>query len=103
MNSKRSFSALSSLGRQWLGQVFGTHTRHEPAKRIGVRLQLEALESRTLMSVMADFNGDGYGDLAIGVPYEDVPIEAGDAFSAGAVNVLYGSANGLTGAGNQIW
>ncbi len=38
-----------------------------------------------------DFNGDGYEDLAIGVPNEDVGPEE----SAGAVIVIYGSAGGL--------
>ncbi|MBI4571296.1 MAG: FG-GAP repeat protein, partial [Chloroflexi bacterium] len=46
-----------------------------------------------------DFNGDGELDLAIGVPFED--IDGTD--DAGAVNVLYGSADGLAAAGNQIW
>ena len=46
-----------------------------------------------------DLNGDGYADLAVGVPYEDV----GSAVDAGAVNVLYGSAAGLAAAGNQFW
>lgn len=39
----------------------------------------------------ADFNKDGFGDLAIGVPFEDV----GTAVDAGAVIVIYGSAAGL--------
>jgi FG-GAP repeat len=47
----------------------------------------------------ADFNGDGVGDLAIGVPDEDV----GAIDNAGAVNVLYGSATGLSAAGDQFW
>jgi len=47
----------------------------------------------------ADFDGDGYADLAVGVPYESV----GDVAAAGAVNVLYGSSGGLTAAGDQIW
>src|SRR5437867_2422192 len=47
----------------------------------------------------ADFNGDGFADLAISSIGETV----GDAFSAGAVNVLYGSAGGLSSAGNQFW
>jgi hypothetical protein len=46
-----------------------------------------------------DFDGDGYVDLAIGVPYEG--IDTMD--QAGAVNVLYGSAARLTDDGNQIW
>ncbi|HYN95225.1 MAG TPA: hypothetical protein VES42_15365 [Pilimelia sp.] len=47
----------------------------------------------------ADFNGDGYADLAIGAPYDDVGAVEG----AGAVNVLYGSAAGLAAARNQLW
>ena len=46
-----------------------------------------------------DFNGDGRADLAVGVPFED----AGGVFDAGAVNVLYGSAGGLSASRNQIW
>lgn len=46
----------------------------------------------------ADFNGDGVGDLAVGVPEENV----GTVVDAGAVNVIYGSAGGLTDAGNQF-
>jgi hypothetical protein len=41
----------------------------------------------------ADFNGDGFDDLAIGVPAEGV----GGAALAGAVNILYGGAGGLAG------
>jgi hypothetical protein len=47
----------------------------------------------------SDFNGDGYGDLAVGAPGEAV----GAKRDAGAVNVLYGSASGLTSAGDQAW
>ena len=46
-----------------------------------------------------DFNGDGVGDLAVGVPLEDV----GSVTDAGAVNVIYGSVTGLTATGNQFW
>jgi hypothetical protein len=46
-----------------------------------------------------DFNGDGRYDLAVGVPGEDV----GTVFDAGAVNVLYGTASGLSATGNQLW
>jgi hypothetical protein len=41
----------------------------------------------------ADFNGDGFDDLAVGAAFEDL----GSVLDAGAVNVLYGSAAGLTG------
>jgi hypothetical protein len=46
-----------------------------------------------------DFNNDGIADLAVGVPAEDV----GAISDAGAVNVLYGSGGGLTGAGSQAF
>jgi hypothetical protein len=47
-----------------------------------------------------DFNGDGFDDLAIGVPREDI----GNIQNAGAVNVIYGTQGvGLTAAGNQVW
>jgi FG-GAP repeat protein len=54
--------------------------------------------------VSADFNGDAYDDLIMGVPLEDAQTIA----DAGAVNVLYGSATGLqsTGEGgldDQFW
>jgi len=46
-----------------------------------------------------DFNGDMRFDVAVGVPDEAV----GGATLAGAVNVLYGSHGGLTGAGSQLF
>jgi hypothetical protein len=39
-----------------------------------------------------DFNNDGFADLAVGVPGEDI----GTIEDAGAVNVIYGSEDGLT-------
>jgi hypothetical protein len=58
-----------------------------------------AQAGRAQSKVRADFNGDGFSDLAIGVPREDV----GSIADAGAVNVLYGSASGFSAAGNQFW
>ena len=48
-----------------------------------------------------DFNQDGYADLAIGVPGEDVD----ETQDAGSVNVLYGSGNSLqvTAPLDQSW
>ena len=50
-----------------------------------------------------DFDQDGYDDLAVGVPMEGVTSNGTDLPEAGAVNVLYGSSNGLTDTGNQLW
>ena len=46
-----------------------------------------------------DFDDDGYADLAVGVPYEEV----GAFTDAGAVNVIYGALGGLSATGNQLW
>lgn len=52
------------------------------------------------LSVAAgDFDGDGFTDLAIGVPTDDINI----ALGGGKVNVIYGSPDGLTAEGNQLW
>ncbi len=45
-----------------------------------------------------DFNADGKDDLAIGIPHEHEDI-AEDTSGVGAVIVIYGTANGLTGGG----
>ena len=44
-----------------------------------------------------DFNGDGYHDLAVGIPFENVVRSSVDHPDAGAVQVFYGSARGFTG------
>ena len=46
-----------------------------------------------------DFDGDGRSELAVGVPQEDVH----GARDAGGLNVIEGSAAGLTAIGAQFW
>jgi hypothetical protein len=45
-----------------------------------------------------DFNDDGADDLAVGIPFEDFASAA----DVGAVQVLYGSQEGIVGPGNQF-
>jgi hypothetical protein len=45
-----------------------------------------------------DFNGDGFGDTAVGSPQRDV----GGLENPGAVDITYGTADGLSGAGSQF-
>jgi FG-GAP repeat len=51
-----------------------------------------------------DFNGDGFDDLAVGTPWEET-TEDDAKMNAGAVNVLYGSSQGLRSSGpqDQLW
>ena len=62
---------------------------------VGAPRARSAPKATTSLAAQLDFNGDSFDDLAVGVPGEDV---AGQA-DAGAVQVLYGSADGLTGTG----
>lgn len=48
---------------------------------------------------IGDFDNDGYDDLAIGVPGDEVSSES----AAGSLHVLYGSSSGLSASGDQIW
>src|SRR5688572_16924224 len=65
-----------------------------PVAVLGMAMSAETC----LAQVSGDFNNDGFADLAIGVPGEDV----GDT-DAGAVAVLYGGPSGLRAAGDQFW
>ncbi|MFC8677251.1 FG-GAP and VCBS repeat-containing protein [Streptomyces sp. BK205] len=46
----------------------------------------------------ADFNGDGYDDLAVASPYEKVGTDT----DGGALAILWGSASGLTGRASDV-
>jgi FG-GAP repeat protein len=49
-----------------------------------------------------DFDGNGYPDLAIGVPFEDLELETGTLVNVGAVQVVYSSVAGFN-VSNQYW
>jgi FG-GAP repeat len=83
----RSFAALSAA------MVFA-------AMLAGAVLSPQPAHAATRASIAGpDFNGDGFADLASGIPGEDVD----GASNAGAVEVVYGSAGGLSGQGEQFW
>ncbi|HEX9637679.1 MAG TPA: hypothetical protein VGB99_09105, partial [Acidobacteriota bacterium] len=81
-------TGLSSSGDQLWNQDSG-----------GIEDAAEAGDSFGFSVAAGDFNGDGYDDLAVGVPSE----EFGGHSGAGAVNVIYGSSSGLSANGNQFW
>ncbi len=71
--------------------------RLAPRRRRGA---FEQLESRALLTTATgDFNGDGFADLIIGMPGDTV---AGQT-NAGRVQVIYGSADGLTAVRTRYW
>ncbi|MCF6156688.1 MAG: hypothetical protein E3K36_15960 [Candidatus Brocadia sp.] len=65
----------------------------------GIRGTVELFDAFGSALAAGDFNGDGFDDLAVGVPDEDIGV----GVDAGAVNSLYGSAAGLSSTDNQIW
>ena len=83
-------SGLSTASQFWT-QASGSVADHpEPGDRFGNALAAN------------DFNADGLGDLAIGVPLEDLPSGNLIEPDAGAVNVLKGSSVKLTDQGNEF-
>ena len=58
----------------------------------GIKGTPEQFDLYGMVVAAGDFNGDGYDDAAVGVPWEDI----GALTQAGLVNIIYGSASGLT-------
>ena len=96
--SRRTASASAAASRS-TGPTTATPaaTRCEPAPSPARprRRPSGAPAGRPPTTAKGDFNGDGFGDLAIGAP--------GENDGAGAVHVLYGSATGLSTTGSQFW
>jgi hypothetical protein len=82
------FSEISSLTAQFFSQ-------DDPAAIAGAA-ELNDHFGESL--AVGDFDADGFDDLAIGVPDEDV----GTVQNAGAFHVLYGRASGLGSSRNQL-
>ncbi|WP_329336709.1 FG-GAP-like repeat-containing protein [Streptomyces sp. NBC_00663] len=74
----------------------GTKTQVVSQSSAGVPGTDEADDGFGTVRAAADFNADGYGDLAVGAPGEDIDGRR----SQGAVTVLWGSASGLSGGTN---
>jgi hypothetical protein len=49
-----------------------------------------------------DFDGDGYGDLAVGVPFDDLLLDGLTYPDHGSVQLFFGSAGGIVAAADQV-
>ncbi|WP_149548095.1 VCBS repeat-containing protein [Streptomyces marokkonensis] len=95
-------------GKAQAGQfvvLYGTSTGVSSAKRHtlsqdspGVPGGAEAGDNFGYDHAYADFNGDGYDDVAVSAPYEDL----GSDKDGGLLTILWGSASGLTGKGVTV-
>ena len=70
---------------------------------LGILGKTEAGDNFGTALAAGDFNSDGFTDLAVGVPDEDLGAQFVSIPNAGAVHVIYGSSAGLTSSGNQFW
>jgi len=65
----------------------------------GMKGQAENGDQFGASLTVGDFDKDGYADLAIGVPGENL----GSLADAGAVAIIYGGSGGLSASGDQLW
>ena len=81
-------TGLSAVGSQlWSQATAGIEGAAEIGDQLGWSL------------TTGNFDNDNFDDLAAGAPYEDV----GAISNAGAVNVIYGTAAGLSSTDNQLF
>ncbi|MFO7565153.1 MAG: FG-GAP-like repeat-containing protein [Enhygromyxa sp.] len=74
----------------WWGDSPGVRGKAETGDHFGARL------------ATGDFNCDGFADLVISAPDEDIRTGGGLAVNAGAVHVLFGSAGGVSSV-EDLW
>lgn len=84
---------MAGRNQLWSQDSDGIEDAAEPSDRFGAFL------------AAGDIDGDSYEDLAIGVVGEDLGTFPDPGFvpDTGAVNVLYGSATGLSALDDQFW
>jgi len=75
----------------------GSQLWHQDVAGIAESAEVGDMFGRSLTS--GDYNGDGFADLAIGVPGENY----GTAVDGGVVHVLFGSATGLLATGSKLY
>ena len=97
LRGKRNAGAVQVLYGSASGVTAHDQLWHQGRK--GVKGALEKGDRFGAVLASGDFDADGYADLAIAIPEENI----GTKRDTGAVQVLYGSPTGLTAAGDQVW
>jgi subtilisin family serine protease len=98
--NRASFDPSSTLaaGRSYVLSVDGVRSSfvEMPAEPFYTSFTTKAVAAKR--DLASDVNGDGYDDVIVGAPREDV----GSAADAGVVHVLFGSASGTKRSGAQV-
>ena len=94
-----ALALLASVVAPASAQLGLTGFQHWDAGSAGLTTTPEAGAWLGHAAVAADFDGDGFEDLALSIPRATV---GGDAV-AGEVLVLYGAEGGLSADGHQVW
>ena len=88
--SNQGLSPMMAGKQFWRQGLNGINGAKELGDRFGFNL------------ATGDFNNDGYLDLAVGVPDEDIDEDGETFFNAGLVNVIYGTGSKLNSANDQV-
>jgi hypothetical protein len=74
----------------------GSQVWHQDSLGIPDRAEVEDHFGKAIAA--GDFDGDGFADLAVGVPYEDRHVHR-----MGIVHILHGTRRGLSARRTQVW
>lgn len=97
-------SATSAFAVNDLSQLPGTSHWHQNSSGLDISTDVGPAESGDLFGsavASGDFNGDGFDDLAIGAPGENVYFVQMAQANAGAIIIIYGGPSGLTSVASK--